>query len=396
MLMQSGVLRSRLHLVYGQDNTMHKLAKSIAVGLAAGSVAWLGSTAVAATTSIPSTTRQVVLAKDADGRYGWSLVQVAVPTVGDHQVLLHVHAVALQHGELELLDSLNKGTDKSRDRTGQIVCSDAAGEVVAIGKHVTSVHTGARVTSLYFADYLDGPLTSAKQTQGHGYGIDGVLGDYILLEDTGIAPMPAGMSYEEAATLPTAALTAWMATVGNNNVPRGGTVLVEGTGGIASFALQISSAFGARVIVTSSSDEKLERARSLGAHDGINYKNIPAWGDRVLELTGGRGADVVIDIGGKSTIDQSLKSLAYGGTVALVGGLGGYGAEIPTAELIRRVARAQGVYAGSRADYLRMTKFFETHRLHPLVDRTYALENYAAALKDLAAGNFMGKLVIQL
>jgi NADPH:quinone reductase-like Zn-dependent oxidoreductase len=375
---------------------MHSVTKSIAAGLATSSLACLNVTALAATTSIPSTTRQVVLAKDADGRYSWSLVQAAVPTVGDHEVLLHVHAVALQHGELELLDSLNKATDKARDRTGQIVCSDAAGDVVAIGKHVTSVRAGARVTSLYFADYLDGPLTPEKQSQGHGYGINGVLGDYILLEDTGIAPMPAGMSYEEAATLPTAALTAWMATVGGNNVSRGGTVLVEGTGGIASFALQISNAFGAQVIVTSSSDEKLERARALGAKAGINYKNVPAWGDRVLELTGGHGADLVIDIGGKATIEQSLKSLAFGGTVALVGGLGGYGAEMPTMELIRKVARAQGVYAGSRADYLRMTKFFESHRLHPLVERTYTLDNYTAALNDLAAGNFMGKLVIRL
>src|SRR5215470_1315636 len=129
-------------MVHGRhDNAMHNVVKGIAVDLTASSVAWLGSTALAATTSIPSTTRQVVLAKDADGRYGWSLVQVAVPTVGDHQVLLHVHAVALQHGELELLDALNKATDKGRDRTGQIVCSDAAGEVVAIGKHVTSVRT---------------------------------------------------------------------------------------------------------------------------------------------------------------------------------------------------------------------------------------------------------------
>jgi NADPH:quinone reductase-like Zn-dependent oxidoreductase len=374
---------------------MRNVVKSITVALTASSFAWLGATALAANASIPSMTRQVVLAKDAEGHYGWSLVQVAVPSVGDHQVLLHVHAVALQHGELELLDALNKGTDKS-DRKGQIVCSDAAGDVVAIGKQVTSVRTGARVTSLYFADYLDGPLSPAKQSQGHGYGINGVLGDYILIEDTGIAPMPADMSYEEASTLPTAGLTAWMATVGGNNVPRGGTVLVEGTGGIASFALQISNAFGARVIVTSSSDEKLERARALGARDGINYKNVPAWGDHVLELTGGRGADLVIDIGGKSTIEQSLKSLTYGGTVALVGGLGGYGAEIPSVELIRKVARAQGVYAGSRADYLRMTKFFESHRLHPLVERTYTLEDYPAALKDLAAGNFMGKLVIRL
>jgi NADPH:quinone reductase-like Zn-dependent oxidoreductase len=370
--------------------------KKVGLAILASILACLCEPAPAATPAIPATTRQVVLAKNADGRYAWSLVQAAVPTAGDHQVLVHVHAVALQHGELELLDSLNRPSARARDRSGQIVCADAAGDVVAVGKLVKSVRIGARVTSLYFADYLDGPLTREKQSQGHGYEINGVLGDYILLEDTGIAPMPQGLTYEEAATLPTTALTAWMATVGGNNVRPGSTVLVEGTGGISLFALQISSAAGARVIVTSSSDEKLTRARALGAHDGVNYKSTPGWGDRVLELTSGRGADLVIDIGGKATLAQSIRSLAFGGTVALVGGLGGYGAEIPADDLIQKVARAQGVYAGSRADYLRMTKFFEAHRLHPSIERTYALENYEAALKDLAAGNFMGKLVLRL
>lgn len=370
--------------------------KIIGLAIAVSVLTCRAGPAPAAPPAVPATTRQVVLAKNAEGRYAWSLVQAAVPAVGDHHVLVHVHAVALQHGELELLESLNHASPQARDRTGQIVCSDAAGDVVAVGKLVKSVRIGARVTSLYFADYLDGPLTPEKQSQGHGYQINGVLGDYILLEDTGIAPMPEGLSYEEAATLPTTALTAWMATVGGNNVHQGSTVLVEGTGGISLFALQISSAAGARVIVTSSSNEKLERARALGAHDGINYKSSPAWGDRVLELTNGHGADLVIDIGGKATLAQSIKGLAYGGTVALVGGLGGYGADIPADELIRKVARAQGIYAGSRADYLRMTKFFEAHRLHPPVERTYTLENYEAALKDLAAGNFMGKLVFRL
>jgi len=370
--------------------------KNVGVAIAASILACLCGPSPAAPQAIPTTTRQVVLAKNAEGRYAWSLVQAAVPTAGDHQVLVHVHAVSLQHGELELLDSLNRPSAQARDRSGQLVCSDAAGDVVAVGKLVTSVRTGARVTSLYFADYLDGTLTPEQQSQGHGYGINGVLGDYILLEDTGIAPMPQGLTYEEAATLPTAALTAWMATVGGNNVRHGSTVLVEGTGGISLFALQISGAAGARVIVTSSSDEKLERVRALGAHDGINYKNTPAWGDRVLELTNGHGADLVVDIGGKATLEQSMKSVAYGGTVALVGGLGGYGAEISAMELIRKVARAQGIYAGSRADYLRMTKFLEAHRLHPFIERTYTLDNYEAALKDLAAGNFMGKLVIRL
>jgi NADPH:quinone reductase-like Zn-dependent oxidoreductase len=370
--------------------------KNVGLAIAASILAFLCGPSRAAPSAIPATTRQVVLAKDAEGRYAWSLVQVPVPAVRDHQVLVHVYAVALQHGELELLDSLNHAAAQARDRTGQIVCSDAAGDVVAVGKLVKSAHIGERVTSLYFADYLDGPLTPEKQSQGHGYQINGVLGDYVLLEDTGIAPMPQSLTYEEAATLPTTALTAWMATVGGNNVRPGAIVLVEGTGGISLFALQISGAAGARVIVTSSSDEKLERARALGAHDGINYKSTPAWGDRVLELTNGHGADLVVDIGGKATLEQSIRSVAFGGTVALVGGLGGYGANIPADALIQKVARAQGIYAGSRADYLRMTKFFETHRLHPSIERTYSLENYEAALKDLAAGNFMGKLVIRL
>ena len=346
--------------------------------------------------TIPATTRQMVLAKGDDGHYLWSLVQAPIPPVGDHQVLVHVRAVALQHGDLELLDMLSAESNKERDRVGQIVCSDAAGDVVAVGKLVKSVRVGSRVTSLYFSDYLDEPLSAEKQSQGHGYQVNGVLGDYILLEDTGIAPMPTYLTFEEAATLPTAALTAWMATVGGANVHRGDTVVIQGTGGISVFALQFSAAVGARVIVTSSSDDKLRRAIALGAHDGINYKTTPRWGDRVLELTGGRGADLVVDVGGKATLEWSVKGLAYGGTIALVGGLGGYGANIPASDLIRKVARAEGVYAGSRADFMRMTDFLTKHRIHPVIERTYTLESYEAALKDLGAGNFMGKLVITM
>jgi NADPH:quinone reductase-like Zn-dependent oxidoreductase len=164
--------------------------KNVGLAIVASILACLCGPSPAAPQAIPATTRQVVLAKNAEGQYAWSLVQAAVPTAGDHQVLVHVHAVSLQHGDLELLDSLNRPSAQERDRTGQLVCSDAAGDVVAVGKLVKSIRTGARVTSLYFADYLDGTLTPEQQSQGHGYGINGVLGEYILLEDTGIAPMP--------------------------------------------------------------------------------------------------------------------------------------------------------------------------------------------------------------
>ncbi len=356
----------------------------------------LAGAARSAAAQPPATTRQMVLERNEAGRYAWKLVRVAVPAVGDHEVLVHMRAVSLQRGDIEIVDALSAASATGRDHTGQIVCSDGAGDVVAIGKLVRGVRVGSRVTSLYFSDYLDEPLSAEKQAKGHGYTVNGVLGDYVVLEDTGIAPMVAGLTFEEAATLPTAALTAWMATAGGGLVRRDDVALIQGTGGISTFALQFSAASGARVIVTSSSDEKLRRARALGARDGINYKDTPAWSDRVMALTGGRGADLVVDIGGKATLGQSMKSLAYGGTISLVGGLSGYGADVAADDLIHKAARAQGIYAGSRADYLRMSAFIKKHRIHPAIERTYPLDRYEEALKDLAAGNFVGKLVIRL
>jgi NADPH:quinone reductase-like Zn-dependent oxidoreductase len=223
-----------------------------------------------------------------------------------------------------------------------------------------------------------------------------VLGDYIVLEDTAVAPLPSSLSYEEASTLPTAGLTAWMASAGQREIHHGDVVLVQGTGGVSVFALQFAVALGARVIVTSSSDDKLHRALALGAHDGINYKVTPAWADRVRELTDGHGADVIVDVGGKDTIEQSTRSLAYGGTLSIVGGLTGYGGSISSSGLLARAARAQGVFVGSRADYLRMTAFIAKHHLHPVIDRTFTLEQYDDALKDMASGGFVGKIVIRL
>jgi NADPH:quinone reductase-like Zn-dependent oxidoreductase len=171
---------------------------------------------------------------------------------------------------------------------------------------------------------------------------------------------------------------------------------VQGTGGVSTFALQFAAAAGARVIVTSSSDEKLGKAKALGARDGINYKTEPAWSERVMQLTQGHGADLVVDVGGKSTLDQSVKSLADSGTLAIVGGLSGYDGNISAYGLLMRAATAQGIFVGSRADYLRMLAFMKTHRLHPLIERVYQLDEYEAALKQMADGQFTGKIVLKL
>jgi NADPH:quinone reductase-like Zn-dependent oxidoreductase len=337
-----------------------------------------------------ATMHKVVLSKAGEG-YRWKIVEAPVPTVGDHQVLVRVHAVGLNRGELSMLEG-----DKGVDHTGLVPGSDAAGEVVGVGRLVKEVHKGERVTNTYFQNWTGGPFSHQLEDHARGWTADGVLADYIVLDTTDVVPIPDELSYEEASTLPTAALTAWNAVAARREPHPADVVLVQGTGGVSTFALQFAAAAGARVIVTSSSDEKLGKAKALGARDGINYKTEPAWSERVMQLTRGHGADLVVDVGGKSTLDQSVKSLADSGTLAIVGGLSGYDGNISAYGLLMRAATAQGIFVGSRADYLRMLAFMKTHRLHPLIERVYPLDEYEAALKQMADGQFTGKIVLKL
>ncbi len=337
-----------------------------------------------------ATMHQVVLEKAGKG-YHWKIVEAPVPVFGDHQVLVRVHAVGLNRGELSLLEP-----DAAADHTGMVPGSDAAGEVVAVGRLVKGIRKGERVTNTYFKNWTDGPFSHHLEDNVRGWTADGVLADYIVLDATDVVPIPDELSYEEASTLPTAAVTAWNAVAARREPRSTDVVLVQGTGGVSTFALQFAAAAGARVIVTSSSDEKLEKARALGARDGINYKTEPAWAERVMQLTQGHGADLVVDVGGKSTLDQSVKCLADNGTLAIVGGLSGYDGNISAYGLLMKAATAQAVFVGSRADYLRMLAFMKAHRLHPLIERVYSLDDYEAALKQMADGRFTGKIVLKL
>jgi NADPH:quinone reductase-like Zn-dependent oxidoreductase len=266
-----------------------------------------------------------------------------------------------------------------------------------VGAKVRSVRKGARVTSTYFPDWPDGPATDEVMKRGGlGAQVDGVVADYVVLEEAGVVPIPDGLTYEEGATLPTAGLTGYMATLGHRQLGKGDVVLVQGTGGVSIFAAQFAAAAGARVIAMSSSDEKLRKVRDFGVQDGINYKTTPAWSARVLELTAGRGADVIVDVGGKDTLEESVKSVAFGGQVSIVGGLTGYGGTFRASSLIGKSARAQGIFVGSRADFLRMNAFIARQRLHPVVERVLPLEQYADALKQMESGNFVGKIVLRL
>jgi NADPH:quinone reductase-like Zn-dependent oxidoreductase len=339
----------------------------------------------------PSTTRTVVLEKIDTGAYRWKITRASVPEVGDRQVLVHVRAVALNRLDLDELEP-SSGADKS----GRVPGYDAAGDVVAVGKQVKDFRPGMRVTSLYFENWVDGRFNAKILERVRGWKIDGVLSDYVVFEETSLAPLPEGLSYEEAATLPTAGLTAWNAVTADRPLKAGDVVLVQGTGGVSTFALQFAANLGAHVIVTSSSDDKIRRAKSLGAHEGINYRARPAWADAVLELTQQHGADLVIDIGGKDTLEQSLKSVADDGSISLVGGLTGYDGNLSSIGLIMKHARANGIFVGSRADYLRMSDFVVKQRMRPVIEKVYPLDQYEVALKHLASNSFVGKIVLKL
>ena len=346
--------------------------------------------AIASDWQRPASMRKVVL-EQIDSGFRWHVVEVPVPTPADHQVLVRVHAIGLNNGELS---RLKPTTDPGR--AGRVPASDAAGEVVAVGKRVKEVRVGDRVVSMYFKDWAEGPYSRSMLDGTHGWRADGVLADYIALDTQAVAPIPQGWTYEQAATLPTAGLTAWNAVTRHGGVRPGDVVLVQGTGGVSTFALQFAAASGARVIVTSSSDEKLQRAKTLGAQAGINYRREPDWSERVAQLTDGHGADLVVDIGGKSTLEESTRSLADEGKLAIVGGLSGYDGNVSAWGLLEKSAQAYGVFVGSRAEYLRMSEFIVKHQLRPVIERVYPFTQYPDALQLLASGHFIGKIVLRM
>jgi NADPH:quinone reductase-like Zn-dependent oxidoreductase len=349
-----------------------------------------GAALAAGTETVPATTRKVVLQKDG-GHYRWQLIEAPIAPLGDNQVLVHVRAVSLNRGDVDMLSG-----KADRDLTGFVAGTDAAGDIVQVGKRVTRARKGMRVTSTYFRNWVDGPISAEIEDTGHGQSIDGVLGEYIALDETAVMPMLSWMSYEEAVTLPTAGLTAWNALVSERKIRPGDVVLVQGTGGVSMFAVQFAKAFGARVVMTSSADEKLAKARAYGVDEGINYRTVPDWPKQVLQVTGGHGADFIVNIAGKDTLAQSTQSLAYGGTLAIVGGITGYHGEVPAWDLLAKTAQARGIYVGSQADYRRMLDFISKHRLRPVIDRVYPFEQYAQALQHLDSGDFIGKVVIRV
>jgi NADPH:quinone reductase-like Zn-dependent oxidoreductase len=276
--------------------------------------------------------------------------------------------------------------------------SDGAGEVIEVGPGVARVRTGDRVTSCFFQGWSAGPVPPDGLVHRTALGgpLDGMLAEEVVLAEDGVAPFPAHLSYEEAATLPCAALTAYSALFRHGALAPGQTVLVQGTGGVALFALQLARLAGARVIALTSSEEKAGRLRALGADEVIDRARVPAWGAEVRRLSGGAGVDVVVEVGGAGTLEQSLRAVRAGGTIAVIGVLSGPSRELSVTAALMHEVRLQGVLVGSRADLLALGRAVALHRLRPVIDAVFPLEDARAAFERLASGAHFGKLAVRL
>lgn len=319
-----------------------------------------------------------------------SLTQRRDEKPGYRQVLVRMRAVSLNYRDLMVI----KGLYNPKLPLPRIPVSDGVGEVVAVGEGVTQTKVGDRIAGIFFQKWLCGELTEEITTSALGGAIDGMLAEYVLLDEDGVIPVPQHLTDEEAATLPCAALTAWNALFHAGNLQPGDTVLVQGTGGVAIFALQFAKLAGAKVIATSSSDEKLETARQLGATETLNYRNIPEWGNKVKEITG-VGVDYVIEVGGAGTLNESLKAVRYGGQINLIGVLSGGKGEISTASILMKNVRVQGIYVGSRQMFAAMNKAIALHKLRPVVDRVFPFDEAIEALKYMESGAHFGKICVR-
>ena len=279
---------------------------------------------------------------------------------------------------------------------GRIPMSDGAGIVSAVGDGVTEFAVGDQVVSTFFPDWLDGRPPSSAFTRVPGDGIDGYAREAVTAPTHWFTRAPSGFSHAEAATLTCAGLTAWRALFVDYAVKPGDTVLVQGTGGVSIFALQFAKAAGATVIATSSSNEKLERVRELGADHLINYKEVEAWGPKALEITGGRGVDCVVEIGGAGTLDQSMLATRVGGHVALIGVLAGFAGPVQTALLFSKNLKVQGLTVGSRAMQQDMIAAIEANGIKPIISDTFALADLADAFRHQESGSHFGKIAVEI
>lgn len=318
------------------------------------------------------------------------LVDVADPgQPGPGEIRVRVRASSLNFHDLGVVSG------KAGAESGRIPMSDGAGLVEAVGPGVTAFAIGDSVVSTFFPLWLDGAATIGDFAGTPGDGIDGFAQEVVVRSAHAFTLAPKGWSHAEAATITTAGLTAWRALVADGGLKPGDTVLALGTGGVSIYALQIAKLIGAAVVITSSSDEKLERARALGADHGVNYRQNEQWGEAVRAWTNGRGVDHVIEVGGPGTLAQSMTSVRVGGHISMIGVLTGMSGEVPTGLLLVRQARLQGLIVGSRRQQQEFVAALNLSDMRPVIDSSFALENIAEAFERQAAGQHFGKIVLE-
>ncbi len=311
------------------------------------------------------------------------------PVPGPREVLVRVRASALNYRELMIL----RGNYPLPIRPDVIPLSDGAGSVVVVGSDVTRVKVGDRVAGAIFPHWIDGPFGWEYAAQLGG-SLDGMLTECAVLSEEALVHIPDHLSFEEAAALPCAAVTAWNALTGGRPLQAGDTVLTLGSGGVSLFALQFAKLFGARVIATTSSEEKAQRLKALGADSVINYRRTPDWHGAVRELTGGRGVDCVVEVGGAGTLEKSIKSIAAAGQISLVGGLAKDASTIDINVLRSNVFTLRYIAVGSRAQFIAMNRAITVNRLKPIIDRVFPFDDARAAYRYYEDGQSFGKVII--
>ncbi|KAI1790518.1 NAD(P)-binding protein [Ganoderma leucocontextum] len=344
--------------------------------------------------SLPQTTGREYRLPKVDGFHNLTLQEAPIPKLRSTEVLLKVHAVSLQYRDLVVA----RGQYSHGQKENPVPGSDMAGEIVAVGEDVQGWKVGERVMPNFSLDHIFGEASEETKQTTLGAPIDGVLTEYKLVPAHALVRIPKHMSYEEASTLPCAAVTAYNALLGGNPKMKGGdTVLVQGTGGVSIFGLQLAVASGATVIATSSSDRKLDIAKKLGAKYVINYKRTPNWEEEVLRVTNGRGVDHVLEVGGPSTIIKSVRAVAYGGNVAIIGIVAGAGdvTELPTL-LLSKAVNMRGILIGSRTQFEDMNRLIEATNLKPIIDKVFDFEHLRDAYGYLESQQHVGKVVVKV
>ncbi len=325
------------------------------------------------------------------GRENLICADVPIPKPGPSEILIRVSAVSLNYRDKLMAEGLY-----IPDLIFPITqVADTVGEVVEIGADVTRIAVGDRVVTQYATTWVDGDPKGDELLHTLGGKIPGGLAEYLSIKESAVVKAPNYLTDEEASTLPVAALTAWFSLIETGKLSAGQTVVLQGTGGVSLFGLQIVSAFGAQALITSSSDEKLERAKALGAHAGINYARTPEWEKEVLKLTDGQGADHVLEVVGGKSLAQSLASLKAGGRISVVGVLDGFSSEIPLFSLLNKQARIRGIVTGPRRVFEKMNQELENIQIHPVIDKVYPFADALAAYDHLYRGAF-GKIVIRV